>query len=60
MRALVLVAVACSAQSAQPDASAEAGTRAIVVDHVDDLGAFPAPPTRWRISAGPADWRASF
>ena len=37
--------VACSPQTSAPDASVEAGTRAIVVDHVDDLGAFPAPPT---------------
>ena len=36
---------ACSPTQTQPDASVEAGTRALVVDHVDDLGAFPAPPT---------------
>jgi len=46
MKRVVLFALAaCSPQTTQPDASAEAGARAIVVDHVDDLGAFPAPPT---------------
>ena len=34
---------ACSPTQTQPDASVDSGTRAIVVDHVDDLGAFPAP-----------------
>src|SRR5947209_153449 len=42
---LAAACVACSQKDAQPDASVEAGTRAIVVAEVDDLGAFPAPPT---------------
>jgi hypothetical protein len=47
MRALLVVfVVACSPQQQQPDASVEAGTtRALVVDHVEDIGAFPAPAT---------------
>jgi hypothetical protein len=44
-RVVVLFLAACSPQTSQPDASVEAGTRAIVVAEVDDLGAFPAPPT---------------
>lgn len=44
MKNLVFIMLAaCSPQTSRPDASVEAGTRAIVVDHVDDLGAFPAP-----------------
>jgi len=47
MRTLLLpvVVVACSPSQTLPDASVDAGTRAIVVDQVVDLGAFPAPPT---------------
>jgi hypothetical protein len=46
MKTFLLIALAgCSPETTQPDASVEAGTRAIGVDHVDDLGVFPAPPT---------------
>ena len=46
-RALVLVAalVGCTPGAAAPDASVDAGTRPLAVDHVEDLGAFSAPPT---------------
>ncbi|MEO6953083.1 MAG: DUF4185 domain-containing protein [Polyangia bacterium] len=43
--AIATAATACSGGNAAPDASTDAGSRPLIVDHIDDVGAFPAPTT---------------